>query len=97
MTKLATFISGYSLSTVEIIKGYTMVDWREDIKKVLMQAGIKDKPTTFLFSDIQIINELMIEDINNLLNSGMLMYVDIYLYIYIYICTYMHIQIYIHT
>jgi dynein heavy chain len=48
-----------------------MLDWREDIKKVLMQAGIKDKPTTFLFSDIQIINELMIEDINNLLNSGM--------------------------
>jgi dynein heavy chain len=42
-----------------------MVDWREDVKRVLMQAGLKDKPTTFLFSDILIINEIMIEDINN--------------------------------
>jgi hypothetical protein len=71
--------------------GYTMLDWREDIKKVLMQAGIKDKPTTFLFSDIQIINELMIEDINNLLNSGMFIYVCIYLYM----CIYIYIHIYI--
>jgi dynein heavy chain len=35
-----------------------------------MQAGVKDKPTTFLFSDVQIINERMVEDINNVLNSG---------------------------
>ncbi|RYH30569.1 hypothetical protein EON65_04765 [archaeon] len=70
MTKLATYIMGYQLSCVEIVKGYSMNDWREDIKRVLMQAGIKDKPTTFLFSDVQIINERMVEDINNILNSG---------------------------
>jgi dynein heavy chain len=54
MTKLATYISGYQLAVVEIIKGYTMADWREDLKKVLMQAGVKDRPTTFLFSDVQV-------------------------------------------
>lgn len=70
MTKLATYITGYQLAVVEIVKGYTMNDWREDIKKVLMQAGVKDKPTTFLFSDVQIINERMVEDINNILNAG---------------------------
>jgi len=70
MTKLATFITGFNLATVEIVKGYSMNDWREDLKRILMQAGVKDKQTTFLFSDVQIINERMVEDINNILNAG---------------------------
>ena len=49
---------------------YSLTDWREDLKRILMQAGVKDKPTTFLFSDVQIIDERMVEDINNVLNSG---------------------------
>lgn len=47
-----------------------MNDWREDLKRILMQAGVKDEPTTFLFSDVQIIDERMVEDINNILNAG---------------------------
>lgn len=70
MTKLANYIMNYQLANVEIVKGYTMNDWRDDLKRILMQAGVKDKPTTFLFSDVQIINERMVEDINNILNSG---------------------------
>jgi dynein heavy chain len=70
MTKMATFIVGYELSTVEIVKGYSMLDWRENIKKILLLAGVKEKQTTFLFSDVQIIDERMVEDINNILNSG---------------------------
>ena len=70
MTKLATYIVGFQLATVEIVKGYTMSDWRDDLKRILMMAGVKDKPTTFLYSDVQIINERMVEDINNILNSG---------------------------
>jgi dynein heavy chain len=70
MTKLANYVSGFSLFTVEIVKGYSMNDWRDDIKRCLLQAGVKDKPTTFLFSDVQIINERMVEDINNILNAG---------------------------
>ena len=45
---------GYSLAMVEIVKGYSMNDWREDLKRILMQAGVKDKPTTFLYSDVQV-------------------------------------------
>ena len=70
MTRLANYLAGYDLKTVEIVKGYSMTDWREDIKAVLMQAGVKDRPTTFLFSDVQIVNERMVEDINNILNAG---------------------------
>ena len=47
-----------------------MRDWRENAKTCLMMAGVEAKPTTFLFVDTQIINEQMLEDINNILNSG---------------------------
>jgi len=47
-----------------------MQNWREDVKRVLLQAGVENKPTSFLFVDTQIVNEQMLEDINNILNSG---------------------------
>jgi hypothetical protein len=40
-----------------VIKGYNMLNWREDVKKALMQAGCENKITSFLFVDTQIINE----------------------------------------
>lgn len=55
---------------IEVIKNYTMRSWREDCKKVLMIAGVENKPVTFLFVDTQIINEQMLEDLNGILNSG---------------------------
>jgi dynein heavy chain len=70
MTKLATYVCGFHLETVEIVKGYSMNDWKEDLKRILMFAGVKDEQTTFLFSDTQIIDERMVEDVNNILNSG---------------------------
>lgn len=33
-------------------------------------AGVENKPISFLFVDTQIINEQMLEDLNNVLNSG---------------------------
>jgi dynein heavy chain len=40
-----------------VVKGYAMMHWREDVKKVLIQAGADNKETTFLFVDTQIVNE----------------------------------------
>jgi len=37
---------------------------------LLMQAGVDDKPTVFLFSDTQIVTESFVEDINGILNTG---------------------------
>lgn len=34
---------------VEISKGYAVSDWRDDIRRCLLGAGLKNKPTTFLF------------------------------------------------
>jgi len=70
LCKLATYMSNFKLYQIEVVKGYAMRDWRDNLKTCLMQAGVEGKVTSFLFVDTQIINEQMLEDINNVLNSG---------------------------
>uniref|UniRef100_A0A2K5ETG1 Dynein axonemal heavy chain 3 n=1 Tax=Aotus nancymaae TaxID=37293 RepID=A0A2K5ETG1_AOTNA len=69
-TKLSTFINAYELYQIEITKNYTGNDWREDLKKILLQVGVATKSTVFLFADNQIKDESFVEDINTLLNTG---------------------------
>lgn len=68
--KLASSMTDAELFTVEVSRSYTFNDWREDIKNLVMKAGINNKSTVFLFSDAQIKDEVFIEDVNALLNSG---------------------------
>lgn len=70
LTKLATYMAGYKCFQVEIVKGYGMAEWRDDVKKCLLLAGVKDTSVVFLFSDVQVVNETMLEDLNGVLNSG---------------------------
>ena len=70
MSKMATYISGYELFQVEIAKGYGMTEWREDLRRCLLQAGVKDTPTSFVFTDAQVVMESFLEDVNNILNAG---------------------------
>ena len=70
LSKMASFIMNYKIFQIEVVKNYNMRIWREDIKKCLMMAGVENKPISFLFVDTQIINEQMLEDLNNILNSG---------------------------
>ncbi|XP_050953838.1 dynein axonemal heavy chain 3 [Labeo rohita] len=69
-TKLATFINDYELFQIELTKNYSMSDWRDNLKHLMLKAGIEGKKTTFLFSDSQIKDEAFVEDINMLLNTG---------------------------
>ena len=41
-----------------------------DIRKLYFQAGVENKPTVFLFTDTQVVDESFMEDINNILSSG---------------------------
>ncbi|BBN19721.1 hypothetical protein Mp_8g13060 [Marchantia polymorpha subsp. ruderalis] len=70
LTRFACFLSEYTCFQIELTKGYSNFEFREDLKKIYKVAGIDGKPITFLFTDTQIVNEGFVEDINNLLNSG---------------------------
>ena len=70
LTTLAVFIADYKLFTIEITKNYGMFDWREDIKKMMRDAGVLNKPTVFMMDDTQIVKEAFLEDINGILNTG---------------------------
>lgn len=43
LSKLATYISNFKLYQIEVIKGYQMRDWRENVKTCLMMAGVEGK------------------------------------------------------
>ena len=70
LTRLAAFMHEYDTVSIEITRHYDTAQWHDDLKRFLMQAGAEGRPTVFLFSDTQIVNEGFLEDINNILNTG---------------------------
>ncbi|XP_078481026.1 dynein axonemal heavy chain 1-like isoform X3 [Ciona intestinalis] len=70
LSRLATHIAEYELFQIELAKNYGVAEWREDIKKCMLKAGLQNQPISFLFSDTQIKSESFLEDLNNILNSG---------------------------
>ncbi|NXW95358.1 DYH3 protein, partial [Alopecoenas beccarii] len=69
-TKLATYMNTFELFQIEITKSYGISEWKDDVKRVMMRAGVANKNVTFLFCDSQIKDETFVEDINMLLNTG---------------------------
>jgi len=70
LARLSSYICEYSVFTIEITKQYRMLEFHEDLKKLYRLAGVDGKPTTFLFNDTQVKDEGFLEDINNVLSSG---------------------------
>eukprot|EP00163_Fabomonas_tropica_P002875 TRINITY_DN1232_c0_g1_i1.p1 TRINITY_DN1232_c0_g1~~TRINITY_DN1232_c0_g1_i1.p1 ORF type:complete len:4516 (+),score=1594.38 TRINITY_DN1232_c0_g1_i1:127-13674(+) len=71
LSRLASFIAGYKVFQIEISKHYRLQEFHEDLISLYKMAGVEQKPVTFLFSDTQIVNESFLEDISNMLSSGM--------------------------
>ncbi|XP_063217340.1 dynein axonemal heavy chain 1-like [Bacillus rossius redtenbacheri] len=70
LTKLAAHLSELPCEQVELTRSYGPAEWREDVKKLMLSAGVRRRETVFLFSDTQIKSESFLEDLNNVLNSG---------------------------
>ena len=70
LTKLATYMANMAVFEIEIKRLYRMEEWHDDLKKLMMQVGVKGRPTVFLFNDAQIVIETFVEDISNMLGAG---------------------------
>jgi hypothetical protein len=55
VSRLAASMSGYDCFQIEITKTYGSVEWKDDLKKLLLGAGEKGEPKMFLFTDTQIV------------------------------------------
>ena len=70
LTKLASYIAGFKVFMVEVVRGYKMELFREDLKKLYEKTGVNGEETVFLFNDTQVIESGFLEDINGMLTSG---------------------------
>ncbi|KAG5343357.1 DYH7 protein, partial [Acromyrmex heyeri] len=70
LTRLASHICDYDVFQIELSQQYGRREWHEDIKNILRKVTATELHSTFLFSDTQIKEEIFLEDISNMLNSG---------------------------
>ena len=70
MTKLSSYIAGCKIASLTAMKNYRQIDFREDLKSAMKPAGISDELITLSINDNQITNEIFLEDVSNILNSG---------------------------
>lgn len=71
LTKMASFMTGCKISSLGSKKNYTQKNFREDISQgSIKPAGLGGKKISLIITDNQITNEVFLEDVNSLLNSG---------------------------
>lgn len=51
-------------------KSYGTSEFKEDLKLIYSETGIKNQPTSFVFNDTQIVDDSFLKIINNILNTG---------------------------
>lgn len=70
LAKIASWLCKYSIFTIELSKSYGTSEFKEDLKLIYSETGIKNQPTSFVFNDTQIVNDSFLKIINNILNTG---------------------------
>jgi dynein heavy chain len=70
LTRLASALGEMHCVQIEITRGYGVNEFHENLRDMMVKAGVEGKQVVFLFTDTQIIIESFVEDINNVLNSG---------------------------
>ncbi|KAL7543927.1 hypothetical protein ACHAXR_013293, partial [Thalassiosira sp. AJA248-18] len=70
LTRLASYISRAMCFQITLTKQYNRSALMDDIRILYKNAGHKRKPTTFLFTESEIKDEVFLETINSILSTG---------------------------
>lgn len=72
LTRLAAHICEYSVESIQLKKGYSQSDFHEDVKGLYLRCGLKNENIVFLLDESQLVSGAILEDVNNILNSGLI-------------------------
>ncbi|XP_066581151.1 dynein axonemal heavy chain 2 [Prorops nasuta] len=70
IARFAVYMCEQSTYQISVTKRYGIGEFREDIKALYNMAGVDYKPTSFLLSDGQVVEEQFLEIVNNILSTG---------------------------
>lgn len=70
LAKISSWLCRYSIFTIELSKSYGKSEFKEDLKLIYSETGLKNQPTSFVFDDSKIIDDSFLKIINNILSTG---------------------------
>ena len=70
LAKIAAFTARCQIFQIQLTRNYNEGAFREDLKVLFNQIGLKGIPTVFILHEAQIIDENFLENINNILANG---------------------------
>lgn len=70
LTRLAAHIMDYELFQIELTRNYSMNQWTEFLKAMLLKVSSTESHGVFLITDAQVKDIRFLDDISNLLQSG---------------------------
>jgi dynein heavy chain len=74
VTHLASFLNQMTVFQVSVTRGFGIRDFRDFLKNMYEHAGFRGKrrkESVFIFSENDIVMEAFLEDVNNMLSSGL--------------------------
>ena len=72
LSKIAAFTARYEIFEIQLTRNYNEIAFREDLKVLFNQVGLRNIKTVFILNDAQIVEENFLEYINNILSNGMI-------------------------